>query len=149
MPFWGGEACFELRNCLEQVYRGQTSREGHVMEVQLRSDLEELPTVPVQVRVPTVWLLGNSAAAARSLMSGLSQEVTPVKPSTAAPVAPAEVHVDGVKWCNMLAAPVTTPALALTALTYALPDNPAQGDRQRTGPIRLANQAIQVSHLRP
>lgn len=114
------------------------------MEIQLRSDLEELPQVPVQVRVPTVWLLGSSASATRRLMSIIWQKSSPGGSAPLANVAPAEVFMDGVKWCNLLAAPVTTPALALTALTYALPANPGVGTRERTGPIRMANHMIQV-----
>ena len=126
-----------------QVYQRQISRDGPGLEIQLRSDLEELPQVPVQVQVPTVWLLGNTAAATRSLMSAIAQQSGPARTAPATHVAPAEVFMDGVKWCNLLAAPVTTPALALSALAYALPANPEAGV-ERTGPIRMANHVMQV-----
>lgn len=135
-----------LRN--EQVYRAQSGREGHGLHIDLRSDLEDLPGIPVQVRVPTVWLLGSSTAATWRLMAGISQPPPQSKESHSSNVTPAEVLVDGVKWCNLLAAPVTTPSLALTALTYALPPNPnkdANSLKERNGPIRMANHFIEVS----
>ena len=136
-------SAFKMRR-LRQVC--QAGREGHGLVVQLRSDLEELSSIPVQVRVPTVWLLGSSTAATRRLMAGIVQQPPSAKEATATHMTPAEVFVDGVKWCNLLAAPVTTPALALSALAYALPPNPSpEANSQRTGPLRMANQALMVS----
>lgn len=128
-----------------QVCQGQAGKEGHSLLIHLRSDLEDLAHIPVQVRVPTVWLLGSSTAATRCLMASIAQQPPPAKDATATQVTPAEVFVDGVKWCNLLAAPVTTPALALSALAYALPPNAGvEASRERTGPLRIANQALQV-----
>ena len=101
--------------------------------------------MPLQVRVPTVWLLGNSAAAACGVMTAISRQSAIPKAGDSANLTPAEVVIDGAKWCNLLAAPVTTPSLALSALTYALlPNQAARASNTRTGPIRLAQQAVQV-----
>jgi hypothetical protein len=129
-----------------QVYHGHSSRDGNNLEIHLRSDTEAL-SAPLHVRVPTVWLLGSSAAASRKLMSALGQHSPAAKPATSY-LTPAEVVMDGAKWCNLLAAPVTTPNLAFAALTTALPFNAgAWAGSQGSGPIRMASQLVQVIHL--
>ena len=101
--------------------------------------------MPVSVRMPTVWISGTSAAATRHLMSALgAQSPTARAAAPALPVQPAELILDGAKWCNLLAAPVTTPGLALSALSTALPASPLQGP-SRTGPLWLANSMLQVN----
>ena len=79
-------------------------------------------------------------------MSALgAQSPTARAAAQALPVQPAEIVLDGAKWCNLLAAPVTTPSLALSALSTALPASPLQGPN-RTGPLWLANSMLQVNH---
>ena len=78
-------------------------------------------------------------------MSALgAQSPTAKAPAPALLVQPAELVLDGAKWCNLLAAPVTTPSLALSALNTALPASPLQGPN-RTGPLWLANSMLQVN----
>lgn len=123
-----------------QVYRGHSSGSEPALVLHLRSDFAEL-SVPAAVRIPTVWVLGSSAAATRRLMTALTA-LQPMPARTTPPlgVQPAELVLDGVKWCNLLAAPVTPPRVAMSALTSALPPPAASP----AGPLRIAAGVLQV-----
>lgn len=111
------------------------------MVLHLRSDFEAV-TVPLQVKLPKVYIIGTSISAARRMISVLGQQdQNPTLQSKS--VQPAEIALDGIRWCNLLAAPAATPKLATAALTLSLASQ-KRGFAETWGPVKLASKWIEV-----
>ena len=89
------------------------------LELHLRSDFTAM-SVPVQLKLPTVYLLGCSTQAAHKLASALSLQHSQDAGSLAVGQKRSEFMLDGSRWCNLLAAQAVTPKMAATTLTSAL-----------------------------
>lgn len=114
------------------------------LELHLRSDFE-LVTASVQVKLPKVYILGTTAAAASRLMAALSnQQSHKGTPAPLSSMQPAEITLDGSRWCNLLAAPAATPKMATEALTLSLASQRTSIQAQPLGPLASASRLLEV-----